>query len=658
MTSPHHERSATTFSYLPGQATEYSPLATLALDRAGAVCYANPAALQLLQAAPQWLQGRPFGELLEPGSRAKGRDLLSAAAAGPTGAFELYMLVGGESLLVSWQACPLPRDEEPPLTLLYGQPQHKLVAATERLLALNQRLSAMFGVAAAASASLELDDMLQRVLRTTLQELHLRIGAVLLADTPSPSGSDTDAHLRVAAQQHCPEALLERLSDPRRAAERWDAQQLPDGGFLVLNDALELELDELPLQSGPLLSLVALPLIHEQQRFGWLYLLSDRYQGFGPADLEILRAIINLLGPPLTNARLHTALRETGSQLQAVFDSIDSGVLLVDQSGVVRYTNARLGVLLEADVAGWIGRPHADVLRPTLPADGQFVEELGGDLWELEDPPRVLRRVTNVVYDRRGAPLGTVEIYSDITAIQHMNRLKDEFVAAAAHDLKTPVTAVKGYAQIALRLARRLGDEKLVQQLAMINARSDDLTHLMESLLDVSRIQAGRLRLDLSATTLGGLAEAVQQHFEFDLRRQSRSLLLEIAEPGTVVCWDRQRIIRALSNLVGNALKYSPEGGPVVLRADLLRQFDGTEVLFSITDSGIGIPPEERERVFERFYRVPQTVAYGFKGTGLGLYICRYVVEAHHGRIWIADARHHGPGTTVCVQLPQQVQDE
>lgn len=648
MTIPPPEHPAGASPRLASAAVEHSPLATLALDGAGAVCYANPAALALLRAGPELLLGRAFVDLLELGSQAKGRALLRAAAA-PTALFELNMLMAdGSSLLVSWQARPLPDSGERAATLLYGQPQDRLVAATERLLALNRRLSALFSVAAAASASLELDDMLQRVLRTALQELRLGAGAVLLAEGGA---------LRVAAQQHCPPALLARLAEPERAAEHWQAQPLAGGGFLVLEGGLDLELDELPSHVGPLLNLAALPLAHEHQHFGWLFLLSDRYRAFGADELETLRAIINLLGPPLTNARLHTALREAGSQLQAVLDSIDSGVLLVDQGGVVRYANARLAALLATDVAAWAGRPRAEVLRPGLVSGQQPAEALGGELWELEDPPRVLRRVTSAVHDRQGAPIGTVEVYSDVTTLQHMNRLKDEFVAAAAHDLKTPVTAVKGYAQIALRMARRLGDEKLVQQLAMINARSDDLAHLMESLLDVSRIQAGRLRLDLVETSLGALAEAVLQHFDFDLRRQNRTLTLEIAEPGLPVCWDRLRIMRALSNLISNALKYSPEGGPVVLAADVLRQDHSVQVQFCVTDSGIGIPEEERERVFERFYRVPQTVAYGFKGTGLGLYICRYVIEAHHGRVWITDARHGGPGTSICILLPQRVQE-
>lgn len=648
MTLPSSEHPAAVSAQLAGAAIEHSPLATLALDAAGAVCYANPAALTLLRAGPVPLQGRGFVDLLELGSRAKGLALLRAAADGPTGLFELNMLMAdGSARLVSWQARHLPDSGERAAMLLYGHPQDQMVASTERLLALNRHLSALFSVAAAASASLELDDMLQRVLHSALQELGLSAGAMLLAEGGA---------LRVVAQRHCPPALLERLAEPERVAERWQALPLPEGGFLVPEGALDLGLDELPSHVGPLLNLVALPLTHEHLHFGWFYLLSDRYRALGAGELETLRAIINLLGPPLTNARLHAALRETGSQLQAVLDSIDSGVLLVDQGGVVRYTNARMAALLGIDVATWIGRPRAELPRPALDGE-QSVEGLSGALWELEDPPRVLRCATSSVYDRHAAPMGTVEVYSDVTAIQHMNRLKDEFIAAAAHDLKTPVTAVKGYAQIALRMARRLGDEKLVQQLAMINARSDDLTHLMESLLDISRIQAGRLRLDLAETSLGVLVEAVLLHFDFDLRRQNRTLTLEIAEPELLVCWDRLRIIRALANLISNALKYSPEGGPVVLAADVLRHAHHTSVQFWVTDSGIGIPEEERERVFERFYRVPQTVAYGFKGTGLGLYICRHVVEAHHGRVWITDARYGGHGTSICVLLPQQVQE-
>ncbi|HEU4325769.1 MAG TPA: ATP-binding protein [Roseiflexaceae bacterium] len=637
-------------------AADYSPLPMLALDAGGLVRYANRAAQTLLCPPGKRLDGVAFLDLLDVGSRAKGAALLLAALAGPTDGFELAMPgVDSQEQVVAWRAVPLAAaDGLDGSILLYGEPMAATIAATERQIALNRRLGALFRIASATAGSLELDELMRQTLRVALEELDLRSGAILLSAAPQTSDSSAEPPLRLAAQTGCSPALLRHLADPHRAAAAWGARALPGGVFVVEDGAIDVDLDDNTGWVAAPLNLAALPLAHEQQVLGWLYVLTDRYRAFRPDEVETLRAITNLLGPPLVNARLYNALHETSGQLQAVLDSIDSGVLLVDQDGLVRYANARLGVLLDTDVRSWPGQPRASVFTAPLLAVEPAPAAIGGELWELAGrAPMVLRRLTTPVHDEQGAPLGTAEIYSDITAIQHMNRLKDEFIAAAAHDLKTPVTAIKGYAQIALRMARRLEDPRMAQQLAMINARSDELTHLMESILDVSRIQSGRMSLELSRFSLADLADAVLLFFDFDLRRQGRTINVRLEDPAAEVVWDRQRIIRVLTNLVGNALKYSPSGGLVELSAALLSGPEGEQVELCVTDSGIGIPEEERGRIFDRFYRVPQTIADGFKGTGLGLYISRHIVEAHRGEIWAANAEHGGRGTTLHVVLPR-----
>jgi signal transduction histidine kinase len=188
----------------------------------------------------------------------------------------------------------------------------------------------------------------------------------------------------------------------------------------------------------------------------------------------------------------------------------------------------------------------------------------------------------------------------------------------------------------------------------MINARSDDLTYHMDTLLDMSRLQAGRLRLDIDVLPLSELIRKLTGHFDFDLRRQQRTLDIALPAEPLEVAWDAPRIERVLINLVGNALKYSPEGGAVDVRVRQLPATEGDMIELAVTDHGIGIPPAERERIFERFYRAPQAVSERFRGSGLGLYICRSVVEAHGGRIWAADAIHGGQGTSMFVVLPRQ----
>jgi signal transduction histidine kinase len=282
-----------------------------------------------------------------------------------------------------------------------------------------------------------------------------------------------------------------------------------------------------------------------------------------------------------------------------------------------------------------------------------------GGLWVVEGPPRrVLRRFSDQVPDAGGAPLGEIEVFTDVTALEETNQIKDEFIAAAAHDLKTPVSAVKGFAQMALRLARRTDEHRLIQQLEIINTRSDHLAYLMDSLLDISRIQGGRLHLDLEDVVVNDLIMKVVRHFDYELQRQGRRVDVDVPEQPLVARWDAGRMERVLINLIGNAIKYSPNGRFVHLRVQELprsstRPVDMIEL--RVTDHGIGIPADQRELIFERSYRVPETISDGFKGTGLGLYICSRVVQAHQGHISAEAADHGEPGTTMRVVIPRQV---
>ena len=649
-------------------AAAYGADLLLELGSDGVVVAANATALRDLRCEQGQLVGRPFAELLEEGSRDKGRALLANAARGPTTTYELNHLAGDGAIVpIGYRGVPIPPDETSDRregVLLIGRPLSAAVAATERLVGLNRRLNALFAIAAVASRSLVLADMLDEVLRLTLAELDAQAGLVLLADAPAaldpPHRRAGAARLRLVAQRGLSPTAAERLYEALHPLAGGQPATRRGEPFVLRGDGeLGIAPADLLASAGPLLSLAGVPLRSERRLLGWLYLVSDRYRAFDAGALELVGTIGGLLGPPVENAQLYGALIEASGQLGALLDNIDSGVLLIDGQNIVRYANARLGELLGADVGRWPGQPRGALLGALLAPVERPSAPFYGDLWATAGPPRrVLRRFTNQVTEPGGGPAGTIEVYSDVTTLHEMDQLKDEFVAAAAHDLKTPVTAVKGYTQIALRLARKSGDQRLLQQLEMINARSDDLAYLMDTLLDMSRIQAGRLRLDVEPAALSALVGRVARHFEFDLRRQKRTLAVDLPGEAIDLEWDGPRVERLLINLIGNALKYSPAGGPVELRARHLDDAGEDTIELAVTDHGIGIPPEERDRIFERFFRGRQAIADAFKGSGLGLYISQGVVAAHGGRIWAADALHGGPGTTIFVVLPRVAEPE
>jgi two-component system, OmpR family, phosphate regulon sensor histidine kinase PhoR len=641
----------------------------LVLDSAGTIVYANPATASNLKYRPDQLIGTSFVELLDVGSRNKGKLLLAQSQPyQQTAVFEVNQNTGdGEILLVGYQATALPASTAgngaSSRILLSGQPMSQVIATTERLIRLNRRLKALFSIVTATSHSIVLTDLLQHTLDVALSELEQLAGLVLLIDTPVQLDRSLDSPLlpqqiRLIAQQGLKPSFAAQLSQSQPLIDFWNAQMGSDTPDVISSDAKDLGIyaDDLERAAGPLLNVLATPLISDRQLVGWLYMLSDRYRAADADELDLLRTIGTLLGRAIENARLYDALLQSSGRLQAVLDGIDSGVLLIDQEGVVRYANARLGKLLRADVGTWPGQPRAAVLPKHLVPARQPSEPFGDQLWEVAtaESTCLLRRFADLIYDVNNEPIGSIELYSDVTSIQTMNRLKDEFIAAAAHDLKTPVTAIKGYAQIAIRLCRKLDEPRLMQQLAMINARSDELSYLMDALLDMSRLQGGRMRLDLDTFLIAELFANVAKHFDFDLTRRKRELRIDLPEQQLDVTWDRVRMAGVLINLIGNALKYSPNGEEVSVgvRISDPSHSSGQWVMITVTDHGIGIPPSERHHIFERFYRTPQAIEEGFKGTGIGLYIAQHIVELHGGRIWAADAIHGGQGLSMHLLMP------
>jgi signal transduction histidine kinase len=224
-------------------------------------------------------------------------------------------------------------------------------------------------------------------------------------------------------------------------------------------------------------------------------------------------------------------------------------------------------------------------------------------------------------------------------------------VSIASHELRTPIARVKGYAEM-LQAAHSDGDltdAMLLRSLRRIDDASDRLADLVRDLLDLSKITAGNLPLRLQPVSVTELVrEVVSRYQEQMTDASSGRLLLDIIGAPVSVSADPKRIEQVLTNLLDNAIKYSPDGAD--LRVRLKAKSHG--VLLEVTDHGIGLPPEAAERIFEPFSRATNAEERQISGMGLGLYICRNIVEQHHGRIW-ASSEGEGSGTTMLVWLPE-----
>jgi PAS domain S-box-containing protein len=241
-------------------------------------------------------------------------------------------------------------------------------------------------------------------------------------------------------------------------------------------------------------------------------------------------------------------------------------------------------------------------------------------------------------------------VHQDVTALKEAEQLKDHFLGLVAHELRTPLAALKGFVTMLLTQTARGKGVPLTdwqqEALAEIDLATDRLDRLTKDLLDVVRLQAGQLVLHLEPTDLVALCRRVIAQFQQSTDRHR--LTLSTSRSHLLAHLDGGRIEQVLANLLTNAIKYSPAGGPVevTLRAEIERQ----EALISIRDQGIGIPQKEQAHLFGRFVRASNGQAHGISGTGLGLYLCRELVEQHGGHIWFESIE--GEGSTFYIRLP------
>ena len=249
----------------------------------------------------------------------------------------------------------------------------------------------------------------------------------------------------------------------------------------------------------------------------------------------------------------------------------------------------------------------------------------------------------------------TAELKERYEQLKELDRMKSQFLSIASHELKTPITAMSGFLQVALRRVRRMsqgdadapvgdGLRAVTEQLEVVYRQTGKLARLVDELLDVSRIQTGRIEFRYGDLDLGELADEVATRMQLtttthviSVRRESQS----------IVTADRDHLEQVLNNLVTNAIKYSPNGGTITIA---VRPDDGG-VRLSVVDQGIGIPERELEAIFGLFYRSPDRAARDAAGMGLGLYISREIVVRHGGRIWAESTA--GKGSTLNVLIPR-----
>ena len=262
---------------------------------------------------------------------------------------------------------------------------------------------------------------------------------------------------------------------------------------------------------------------------------------------------------------------------------------------------------------------------------------------ELTASGRILELYLAPVSD--GENGGAMAVLHDVTAQRKNDEMRKEFVANVSHELRTPLTNVRGYAET-IRDNEDIPQETENSFLDIIISETDRMTRIVQDLLTLSRLDSGRSDIKMVRFPLMDALESVCRAVELEAQRHGHTLLRHYRPPLPMITGDRSRLEQVMMNVVGNAIKYTPDSGSIAVDAGI----SGKNIWIEVSDTGIGIPKQDRERIFDRFYRVDKARSRESGGTGLGLSIAREIVLRHHGTISIRE--QEGPGTTVRIVLP------
>lgn len=246
-------------------------------------------------------------------------------------------------------------------------------------------------------------------------------------------------------------------------------------------------------------------------------------------------------------------------------------------------------------------------------------------------------------YRTDGSFTGYIGACIDITDQKLVQQQKDDFIGIASHELKTPVTSIKAYTQVLERMLQKKGEMSAAAMIGKMDGQINRLTSLIGDLLDVTKIHSGKLQFNNEEFNFNSMVKDRVE--ELQRTTDKHSLLENYAETGTVY-GDKERIGQVISNLVTNAIKYSPQKDKIIIHTLL----NNSEVILCVEDFGIGIPPDKLDKVFEQFYRVSGDMQHTFPGLGLGLYISSEIIKREGGRIWVNSVE--GKGSTFCFALP------
>ncbi|KKI91746.1 alkaline phosphatase [Bacillus sp. SA1-12] len=371
-------------------------------------------------------------------------------------------------------------------------------------------------------------------------------------------------------------------------------------------------------------------------------------------ETGMLSQSINILARNLQDMTRAQEMQQ--DRLQTLIENMGSGLILIDGRGYINLVNRAYKELFEVDSAEFLYQLYYDAFNHKEIIE--LVEEIFMTEVKVRKQLHIPLKIERKHFEVYGAPIigtndewkGIVLVFHDITELKKLEQMRKDFVANVSHELKTPITSIKGFSETLLDGA--LNDKQTAKYfLSIILKESDRLQSLIQDLLDLSKIEQQGFQLSIQTCDIREVLEDIYIILQGKSQEKEVDLSLQIPDGLLYIEGDLYRLKQIFINLMSNALNYTPKGGSVQVKVEKYNHY----LLIKVTDTGIGIKAEEIPRIFERFYRVDRARSRNSGGTGLGLAIVKHLVEAHKGQLSVTS--EIGEGTTFTVKLFKKYQD-
>ncbi len=550
----------------------------------------------------------------------------------------------------------------------------ELASANAQLIEEKESLETVHAITLELTASLNLNEIIERALEMASTNLMVSRGSIMLRDTQSGelfcrallqdqglvsrvnipitfTGGDSLAHWVVTNSESA--IIGNVLDDPRWKYEEGRAEETR--------------------------SVIAVPLQTSDHTLGVLMLNSPRTNYFTESQLRLLETVASEIAIAINNAQLYDYITDMATQLsfkmdeeklansknEAVFQSMTEGVIVLDQHGQIDAFNLATEQMLGIPASFVLKQPldiiatygdteetleRGKIILDTLRTGLQTAKDRNDifrTTFELRNPTQTISISLSTIQARDGSTYGDVAVLRDITLEIEADRAKRQFVSDVSHELRTPLTAIKGYVDLLLMGTGGPLNEQQLELMEVVKANVRRLKALVDDILEISRFEAGKIELTFQPVNVATIIRDVAQTLRLEAERKHMHITIEVQPDLPSVIADEKRLTQVITNLYSNAIKYTYEGGTITVRAFLNQ---ANLLQFEIEDNGVGMSPGQLKKLFRPFYRAFNPLSEQAGGTGLGLLITKSLVEQHGGEMWVTSTE--GKGSTFSFVLP------